>query len=373
MCTYETGLENLSRKEKYQELINASAMPGLYARMVAPCTDDNCSPSDVSYATAARNELLEDGTVKNCSYLCKKCQTQLKSTPGSDSLPCPKNALVNGHFKGSCPEELKNLNLTEMSLISLITVVTKVSLLGNLNYGSGGTMFTIVNDLSVLVPSLPQRPTIEDFAFISSAGNSETRKKHRYSPWKVLRALRWLEVNNPLYVGKVEVPAAEDFWTDVDADMPMDVIEVDEESFVGVDGLDVAADTDGHAVNPSATPSDCTDVLLMPSPDTADIVDQVRTILTEGNCQIPPVFNRTTGETVSMQSTDYFIEKAFPHLYPYGRGGPGAPGKTFDASYIKLVLSLGIGREFQQFPTFIFYCYRWIMHKAAGSIGNSAT
>jgi len=371
-CTYECGLEGLVLKEKFQDLIDKSALPTLYARMIAPCSDDTCLPSDRNYAIAAREELLEDGTMKNCSYLCKKCQTELRKVHASGALPCPKNALVNGHFKGSCPEELKKLNLTELSLISLINVVTKVSLLGNLNYGSKGTMFSIINDISVLLPSLPQRPTIEDYAFIRAHGSSESSLKHRYSPWKVLQALKWLENNNPLYCGKISIPEGEnEMWTDPQLDQPIDVIEIPEESSVQVDESDVAAGSDGHAANPGATPSDNTDVLLMPASDTADIIDQVRTILTEGNCQIPPVLNRLSGETVSMQSTEFFIEKAFPHLYPYGRGGPGSENIEYNASYIKLVLGLGIGREFQQFPTFIFYSYRWIMHRAVGSIGKS--
>lgn len=365
VCAYEGGLDDLVLKESWQEKIEASPLPRLYARLVAPYTNADSSTAEKNYAYAAKQELLEDGTVKDCAYLCKKCKTKLHE-PDS----CPKNAIVNGHFKGKCPEELKNLSLVELSLISLINVVTKVSLVSNLNYANGGTMFSIINDVSTLVQSLPQRPTIDDFAFIRAHGGDATSRKHRYSPWKVFRALKWLELNNPLYLGKIQIPEGDTIWEDETSDESLPFLQVGADVLDGIDELNIPAGRDGHAVNPGAPPSDSTDVLLMPSTATADISDQVRSILTQGNSQIPPVFNRLTGETVAMHSTDFFIQKAFPHLYPYGRGGPEAGGVVFDAAYIKMVLSYGLGREFQQFPTFLFYCYRWLMHKGAGTIGK---
>ena len=366
VCTYEAGLDELVLKEGYKDLIAASALPRLYASLVAPYTNADSSIAERNYAFAAKQELFEDGTVKGCTYLCKNCKTQLQQPD-----KCPKNAIVNGHFKGKCPEELLNLSLTELSLISLINVVTKVCLLSNLNFANGGTMFSIVNDVSTLVQSLPQRPTIDDFAYIRALGAEDTNsRKHRYSPWKVFKALRWLELNNHLYYDKIKVDEGDEFWTET-AEDSLPFIDVDADVFADIDEADLPAGTDGHAVNPSAPPSDCTDMLMMASPETADMVDQIRSILTQGNSQVPAVYNRTTGETVAMHSTDFFLQKAFPHLYPYGRGGPQASGVVFDQKYIKLVLSLGLGREFQQFPTFIFYSYRWMMHKGAGTIGKS--
>ena len=41
----------------------------------------------------------------------------------------PVRALVNGYFRGSCPKELSELNRTERSLIALVNVFSKISLL----------------------------------------------------------------------------------------------------------------------------------------------------------------------------------------------------------------------------------------------------
>jgi hypothetical protein len=374
VCQHETGLENLVLRNKYEALINASALPSMYCKLIQQRDNQAASIYARKFASVAFEELLPDGTLPMTKYLCKSCLQGLKPGKGRNPThaltpPIPPLALVNGHFKGRCPVELSTLNNTELSLICLINVITKLSLLLNTNHGNGGTLFSVINDLSVLVPSLPRNPSIDDFALLRSASDTSTSPTHRYSPYKVLKALKWLSTNNHLYEGKVIIPVDDEHWQGDGAIDPLDLeyITIDEE--FAVEEIDVAVGIDGHAANPGAAPTGASDILLIPGENTEDIMTQVRNILTpDESSNVPRVLTRATGIVASMHKTNFFIQRAFPYLYPYGRGGPEEGGFKFNAIYIKHVLELGLDRSFQQCPNFIFYSYRWVMRKGCGQI-----
>jgi len=77
------------------------------------------------------------------------------------------------------------------------------------------------------------------------------------------------------------------------------------------------------------------------------------------------------------QNPDYYFEKCFPTLYPYGYGGPS--DKRFKITtltkYFYNVLQRGggsDGRRFQSNPNFIFVCYNYEMKKRFTNVAFTA-
>lgn len=111
----------------------------------------------------------------------------------------PIDALINGLFPGHIPEELAELNSIEQSMIALYSSITKVSLHGGKNYAINGALsYTIVNDITSIASKLPRMPTLESIAILRHSTGSKT-KDYKYRPFKVKRALLWLQSNNHLY------------------------------------------------------------------------------------------------------------------------------------------------------------------------------
>mmetsp|Transcript_12320 Transcript_12320/g.24827 ORF Transcript_12320/g.24827 Transcript_12320/m.24827 type:complete len:351 (-) Transcript_12320:33-1085(-) len=344
--------------QDHRNVIEASGIMEKFQAMILLKDSPSISAASRAYAQAAANE-LDNGLIPGAEHLCKVCLSQLtakkrhssndensvldKNELDSTTQPLrlrPKLALVNGYFRGKPPVELQQLNSTEISMIALINVITKIRYLpgSSGHQANAGTVFTVVNDVSVLQNSLPQNPTLEQFAFIRAPGDNDAAKQHRFSPFKVLQALQWLSRNNWLYCGKVIVPENDPLWADNGQINEVDVPYLDSslDTFTCHDENEVAAGIDGHAVNPGAPCSAMTDVLLVLTPETDDILQQCRDLLINQEANATSVLVRATGDIVFMESTPYFIQQAFPLLYPYGRGGPDLDFElTYDKAYFK--------------------------------------
>jgi hypothetical protein len=444
-CEREDGLDKLVLKSDCIEQIKRSGMGKLRADMVRPRNDPTTTKHARCFAQAAFNELDEHGCLIYANHICKSCVRQLPQkqkvaqslsmsrlslfgdaiTPlnlfagdddsdtdndnetdnirsfnsgtsstttttatstsvTDDSSMVPKLALVNGYFRGAAPTVLTRLNRTELSMICLIDVVTRVSMLTpGSHWGSSATVFSIMNDVNVVLQSLPGNPTINQFAILRGAGDWSP-KDFRYSPYFVMSALQWLEDNNHLFDGKIEVPENSPLWLNGgdQHEQERPYIATSLEDYEGITHL--ATQTDGSVANPGAlsTATDSTDVLLeSPSDEQSDVLQQVRAIVTTstnissgGTVPTTQVHTRERGEYVADYTTDFFIQMAFVHLYPYGRGGPDSSHNiVFNAAYISHMLHLGGFRGFQKSPTFIFYAYTWKMRNKIGTISYLAS
>ena len=87
----------------------------------------------------------------------------------------------------------------------------------------------------------------------------------------------------------------------------------------------------------------------------------------------PPVVTRERNDNpvfVHPSTEPYFYEKAFPRLYPYGRGGPaGTHGERGGfTKYVKRALMMGGDRRFQRCSDFIFSAYHYTVRRRLGGI-----
>jgi hypothetical protein len=398
ICSRDEGLKNLSALDDCRDQINRSKIPVLYALKIAPLLNPQSNKYEKSFAAAIKEE-IPDGLLKDANHVCDRCRKQLpkkivlkrniselvnstaqdklasntktkkESVPDEELIPI--EALINGRFRGKCPKEIACLNLTELSMISLINIVCRISMLSpDANVSTSGTVFSVLNNVNTILESLPQNPTLEQFCIIRSPGDNKTPKDYRYNPFNVLRALRWLDDNNHLYENKLQLPTDASIWQRGENDDPIDLpfIEATEEDFEGIlefNPSENPAEDDGHAVNPGAPSTSSTDILLIDnSLEDQDVVTQVRSIVTGSGGTIV----RNKNDFASERDTPYFLQLAFPHLYPWGKGGPEKDGVIFNSAYINDLLNMGAGREFQQSCTFIFYCYSWTMRQKTGVV-----
>jgi hypothetical protein len=374
VCDREFGLRNMHGIDEAQQRIQMSGIPLMFAEMIAPINDPSASVAARAYAAAAIKE-LDGGIRRGCGHICTECCKQLppsNAAPDTASSVVPKLALVNGYFRGECPKALQNLSLVDQSLISLINVVTPLSMLSyNSHYQSSATVFSVLNDVVDIATKLPRNTQPAQLATIIKPDGIRSPKALRYNPRRVLTALRWLKAHNELYANvPVEVTTAAE-WLDggVDDDLEVAHISSTEDDYEGIAeaDLETPAGDDGHPVNPGAPNSSTTDV-LMHNTHTQDALQQLASIARPHHAPCVMLV-RTDGEYVADYATHAFLQKAFPLLYPYGRGGPGTLlSLEFDHSYISNMLLLGGSRPFQQSPRFIFYSYTWLMRKRVGTI-----
>lgn len=395
VCETEAGLDTMVELASVLDLIAKSGIKSMFGAMIQPLHEHSASPQEKAFAAAAKNE-LKDGLLKDASHVCKTCVSALKkgnpkrnkqtSTNDAENTfddnhtlsNVPTLALVNGHFRGKCPMELACLTRTEVSLVTLINVCANVSMLrGGGHWGSQGTVFSVLNDVAEVAAFLPMNPTPAQHAIIRK-GTTASPKDYRYNPFRVLRAMRWLEENNELYHNKTAAVVLLDDGTPdpnwlgqgIDQDLEPDHIEASDDDFEGIEEHDPAGD-DGHAVNPGAPPSSMTNVFLQGGQAFDSNIHQINAIVSGAP---PPVVTvRQNGEFVRDYETDHFMAKAFPVLYPYGKGAPSQFGFKYNAAYVSHVLHLGGDRSFQQNPTFLFYSYAWVIRNKVGTISYLAS
>jgi hypothetical protein len=373
ICDREYGLRSMLDITSAADRIANSAIPVKFAAMLAPLNDPAASKGERAYAAAAQTE-LDNGVRNGAQYVCNECYKQLPQDASIlASTIVPKLALVNGYFRGACPPELEGLSIVDLSLISLINVITHLAMLPRgVHYRSSATVFSVVNNVSEIAAVVPRTDDVRQFCMIIKPDGAVSPKTLQYNPYRVRTALEWLDLHNDLYNGVVQIPK---HWRKSGAadDLEVPHISANDEDYEGIggDGKEAPAGDDGHPVNPGAPDSDTANVLLH-SPDPQD----TRQLLSAIACpRAAPsvVMIRQNGEYVADYSTGHFMQKAFPHLYPYGRGGPGdSPDVTFDHAYIANMLLLGNCRSFQRCPRFVFYSYTWLMRKKVGTIAHLA-
>lgn len=371
ICDREYGLSKMREINSCTERITGSGLSNKFQDMIAPLSETSASSAARAYANAVTKELVA-GVRREATHICAECYREL-GLPGS----VPKLALVNGYFRGALPPELQGLSLVDLSLISIVNVVATIAMMEHgTHYKSSATVFSVLNNVVEIAAALPRSTRVGEAAIIIRMDKKGTPKSLKYNPFRVLQALHWLQTNNHLYSkvsirnpSEQEADAAlwEDGGRDQDCELPHISASVDDYEGIREEDQESPAGADGHAVNPGAPDSSTTDVFLH-NPEAQDTRQQLAAIALP---QAAPavVMVRSNGGVVYDNETPYFLQKAFPHIFPYGRGGPGdAPHIKFGQSYISDMLHLGGSRAFQQCPRFIFYAYSWVMKHKVGLI-----
>ena len=251
-------------------------------------------------------------------------------------LSLPDNASTNHLWPGVIPVVLKDLNRTELSMIALINPVISYVCLGGYkgnpqvriidtsfialmandiaaqNYGVRDKVFSVMADVVAVAEVLPRMPTLDSIALLkSSAAN---KKLYDFRPERVRAALKWLKKNNRFYED-VEIDYS--LLTQCESFGPpsMDMSSDEEEDY------DECGENDACATNEGAIGCD-NEIMVMPP----DRVEEEAEGMAEGLTGRRPVVTRPNPERptyITPNSDKFFYEKAFPHLYPYGYGGPG--------------------------------------------------
>ena len=243
---------------------------------------------------------------------------------------CPKNALVNGFFRGNnfyfyssafyfyiflfvgnCPPQLSCLSVVDVSLISIICPIHRVSLLPKgCHTCSTVTTFAVVNDIPDVLLNLPRNPDVAGFALLRRTGDKNP-KPLRYSPYRIVQALQWLTTNNVIY-GNVEVLLDWLQQYDVDEKVDLNTIETVDEDYEEFT-------EDG---NIGSTGPQVREFFLNKTEENYDIVQKIQLALgaSDMGASGTPSFTRSNGDYAADYATDDFLQKAFPVLYPYGRG-----------------------------------------------------
>ena len=216
-------------------------------------------------------------------------------------------------FAGNCPPQLACLSVVDVSLISIICAIHRVGLLPlGCHACSTVTTFAVVNDIPDILLSLPRNPDVAGFALLRRVGDTNP-KPLRYSPYRVVNALRWLATNNVVYAN-VEVMLE---W--------LQQYNLDEEIDIhAIDTVDDDYDEFTEAVDDSigSTGLQLREFFLNKTDENYDIVQKIQLALGasgSGGSETPS-FTRSNGDYAADYTTEDFLQKAFPVLYPYGRG-----------------------------------------------------
>lgn len=140
----------------------------------------------------------------NHIHLCKSCHPALRVNKR------PKFCILNGCEYARIPSCLKNLTVAEIRMISQVypfiyvkPIVNKVS--GTISYTSKGHGYNFSKDIQKPLSLLPRKCEPEQLGYlligkeqIDDKSNA-WRRTHIFSPSKVLTALEWLKIHNPLY------------------------------------------------------------------------------------------------------------------------------------------------------------------------------
>ena len=112
-----------------------------------------------------------------------------------------------------------------------------------------------------------------------------------------------------------------------------------------------------------------------------DIVNAEKERQKKRNTDAVPIMERSSAENVYVnmyKPPEYYWEKCFPTLYPYGRGGPSDPFFSMKnmQSYFAHVLRRGggkDGRRFQNNPGYMFVAYTYEMKRRVKNMAYAAT
>ena len=246
---------------------------------------------------------------------------------------------------------------------------------------------------------MPFHPSIDTFAVLQYKQIGENKVKElSYRPRRVYKALIWLKKHNFLYKN-IELKF-DDSWkcfindeTDLNDNLNEEKYlsdnsyDIDEEEKKFLEKQFEKENDNSNSEIPNKFESSDNEIMLFNETKIVDYLNEFKTQLGLKEQNINKVYNESnnnnnTGYTfVSLfHNSEYFYEKCFPTLYPYGHGGPSDPRfkmtKNKLNEYYKHVLqsNCGVdGRRFQSNPNFIFLAYNAEMKRRFSNLVFTAS
>ena len=292
----------------------------------------------------------------------------------------PPKALIQGLYQGSVPDEFKDLNTVELSMISLYSCISKIKPMVGKHYKKTGTTYTVVNDLVKVAKTLPRMLTKDEIAVVRHYTDKKVRD-FQFNPGLVWKALQWLRNNNHLYNEVIDDPEWPEEWkeytvTDVLVDIP--IIELSDDEVEELD-LEFESELGNNDVSVDLELPQDKEVLLYTEEDIQTHSENVMGTLASSVKPRKNVFVRTTDHDFvnPYHEPVYFWAKCFPWLYPYGFGCPSDPNSKLPnlRAHSKQMLMRGggpNGRRFQQDPSWYFAVYHYESRRKIGGIASRA-
>ena len=360
-------LENNSVVQSLTKLMN------VYTERVKDFQSDRISVQEKSFLEDLQLH-IPNGILQHAKFVCKTCSKYI-----THNTAIPPKALINGLYVGSVPDELRDLNFVESSMICINSCVSKLKILrpGEHYRTKPGPTYTFINDLVKTTSQLPRMLDKDDIALIRHK-NDNKQVDYQYRPYRVWSALRWLKDNNHLYKDIELVWPTNIAWqssTDQYMDIPfIDMSEEDVAELHNELNANIATTLTGFTGNIELQQE--TDVLLFATSDINTHEEDIRQILDPTSL----VRHSSSGIrqfTSPYQDPDFFWAKCFPCLYPYGFGCPSDPYSKLKQlkPYVQHILQRGggpQGRRFQSTPHFYFAVYHYESRRNIGSIAYQA-
>ena len=235
--------------------------------------------------------------------------------------------------------------------------------------------FAVVNNLSHVAQYLPRLPD-QDLATYLRREGSKPSPKATFRPSKVNAGLKFLLENNPHYEYYNQEPERVRYFPSCQGVTELESIEMN-----GEDDAEVRNLLD-DAENLSTMSTSEGDLMLLHND--ADLLsreehmlelmglkeNETRKALNKPGAQV--LYVPRMSEFKSPKTDPCFYEKAFPHLFPYGRGTFNGHHGLSNYEFLKLQLMRGGDRRFGTSPHFIFAKYSEWARNAAGQVAYVA-
>ena len=301
-----------------------------------------------------------------CNRICDNCRKHLRTGQ------VPRNALANGLWIGTVPDELSSLRFTEKLLIARVRInscFVRIAASGLRKMTSHVIAFeSPVPKVYHRLPP-PVRDLEEILAILFTGPCSPTEKEYRRTPLLVrrsyvARALEWLKLNN-VYYSDLEI--AYDELEKYPESIPPVTVEyrhslttkIEEGTSSFDNGEEVGVD-DG----------DCPFVVhgLMDHKYETMSVEALKGIaLRHWNNGGGALAVSHSVKCKSIYNDPSVYPQAFPWLFPYGLGGIGTTSLSDKAH--KRFLLMYHNKRFQYDVTFPFIAFSYLQMKAASSTG----
>lgn len=333
-----------------------------------------------------------DEAIERIEFLvCHKCRRAVQNNHMSRTrdvcLSCTKESSkqdlfwpTNGFDFGEIPEELKNLTLLEQILIARVHPVVSVFKIKNQQRGYSGHVLNLVQHVEQVATRLPHDVATQSALVLLHRDSPDGVIEFRVRAAKVRHALIWLRRNNQFYrdividESRIENLPADGYVADI---IPR----------VGADESD--EDDGDRANNPERSPqqsistqdaSEQADAPMIerscfPNIDALDADSAIRNrvrqrALIEGAVDLgswPDLGDAPEDEF----SAEGLICKAFPVLFPYGRGDLRAPRikRVTPRQYFQFLMQYKDGR-FANDHRFPYYAYNSLARWDAINCGN---
>ena len=293
---------------------------------------------------------------------CKHCRGRNRGKWGPENGIQP-DAIV--------PAELSELTMVEEMLISVFLPEMMVVRLKGGQFAYNAHCISFPQNVQTLATRLPRNPSDLDLVIVRKPGLGNTHRDFKVNKRRVIAALKWLKENNDDY-RSIEI--------DADAVLPDDGVpdnllycnENENENlakFVNENAEEIV-DTEGPTVGPTVDTISSSTV-IPESVEQEREVDGIRKLIEDTKLSVTPWPARGE-QPVNDFNTVRLFSKAFPTLFPTGKGDPTDPsyGETVEVEKAEAIQYLFhyTDPRFAQHPRFRYFCFNMLQrHRAVSS------